>query len=176
MSDQQELNESSQRPPRRNFLVNAWRAGFALIAGAGAWTARDLLRPGKATGFGGVVKTVASDAVPSETVLPVPAAHGYLTSVDGAVTALHWKCPHLGCRVPWCESSGRFECPCHGSVFSRAGDYIAGPAPHGMDSFSTEVVNDTIMVDTGSITIGRAPGDVVLDEDPKGPSCVEGGA
>lgn len=181
MSEQPEPKHAGQpaeehpRPPRRRFLVNAWRAGVALIAGAGAWTSRDLLRPGKISGFGGVVSTVGSDGVPTDNVLPIPIAHGYLTSVDGEVTALHWKCPHLGCRVPWCESSGRFECPCHGSVFSRAGDYIAGPAPRGMDSFATEVVDGVVVVDTASITDGRAPGDTVLDEDPKGPSCLGGG-
>lgn len=163
-------------PQRRRFLVNAWRTGVALIAAAGAWTARDLLRPGKTSGFGGDVSTVPPDGVPADSVLPVPIAHGYLTAVDGEVTALYWKCPHLGCRVPWCESSGRFECPCHGSVFSRAGDYIAGPAPRGMDSFATEVVDGVVVVDTASVIEGRPPGDTLLDEPPKGPSCLGGGA
>ncbi|HEY9086310.1 MAG TPA: ubiquinol-cytochrome c reductase iron-sulfur subunit [Candidatus Tyrphobacter sp.] len=42
-------------------------------------------------------------------------------------------CPHLGCRYNWDSSSGRFLCPCHGSVFNFDGAHLAGPAPRGLD-------------------------------------------
>jgi cytochrome b6-f complex iron-sulfur subunit len=167
--------EQALTMPRRRFLANAWRVGGVAVGAAGAWTAWDLLQPGETGGFGGVVESVPPDAVPEDDVLPVPTARGYLTAVDGEVTALYWKCPHLGCRVPWCSSSGRFECPCHGSVFSRAGDYISGPAPRGMDRFPTEVVDGVVQIDTSDAITGRPHGEAVLDEPPAGPACVEGG-
>ena len=49
--------------------------------------------------------------------------------------ALYQKCVHLGCRVPWCESSQWFECPCHGSKYNRVGEKQGGPAPRGLDRF-----------------------------------------
>lgn len=38
-------------------------------------------------------------------------------------------CTHLGCTPIWHSSEARIKCPCHGSVFLRNGDNIAGPAP-----------------------------------------------
>ena len=106
-----------------------WQAGLGLVAAAGAWTSWDLLRPGEAKGFGGKVRAVSPDAIPEDSVVEVSAARAYLTKVDGEVVAISQKCTHLGCKVPWCASSGQFECPCHGSKFNRAGEYRAGPAP-----------------------------------------------
>ncbi len=161
---------------RRQFLSRLWAWGGGLIAAAGAWTTWDLLRPQLASGFGGKVKTVAADAVPADSVLEVPAARAYLTSIDGEVVAIAEKCTHLGCRVPWCETSGQFECPCHGSFFNRAGDYRAGPAPRGMDRYEVEVIDGVVHVDTGAVIAGPAPGDAEqIDEPVRGPSCEAGG-
>src|SRR5690606_37531396 len=37
-----------------------------------------------------------------------------LAGMEEGIIALYQKCPHLGCRVTECESSGWFECGCHG--------------------------------------------------------------
>lgn len=42
-------------------------------------------------------------------------------------------CPHLGCRYDWNAGTGKFLCPCHGSVFDFEGVHLAGPAPRGLD-------------------------------------------
>ncbi|MDQ2817907.1 MAG: ubiquinol-cytochrome c reductase iron-sulfur subunit [Candidatus Eremiobacteraeota bacterium] len=42
-------------------------------------------------------------------------------------------CPHLGCHYDWNDSAGKFICPCHGSVYTRLGKHIGGPAPRGLD-------------------------------------------
>jgi len=42
-------------------------------------------------------------------------------------------CPHLGCRFAWNANMNRFLCPCHGSVYTRDGEHVAGPAPRGLD-------------------------------------------
>lgn len=156
---------------RRDFLARLWKWGAALIGAAAVWTTWDLLRPATAAGFGGVVKAVSPELVPEGGVLEIPTARGYLTKVDGEVVALWWKCPHLGCRVPWCESSGQFECPCHGSVFNRVGEYRAGPSPRGMDRFGVETVDGVLLIDTGAITQGPNPGTETLNEPARGPAC-----
>ena len=144
------------------------------MALAAAWTSWDLLRPGEARGFGGKIRTVAPEAVPDEGVLEVPAARSYLVKIDGEVRALSRKCSHLGCGVSFCESSGQFECPCHGSAFNRAGELRGGPAPRGMDQHPTEVGTDgLIYIDTGTTEKGPAPGDETIDEPVRGPACAE---
>lgn len=159
---------------RRHFLTRVWQGGLALIAAAGAWTTWDLLRPGDAEGFGGVIRSLPPDAIPDTGAIEVPAARSYLVRIDGEVRALSQKCTHLGCRVPYCESSGQFECPCHGSVFNRAGEFRSGPAPRGMDEFPTEIGDDgLIYIDTGATIEGPAPGVETIDEPPAGPSCAQ---
>ena len=157
---------------RRDFLANSWKGGFGLLAVAGAWTSWDLIQPLPTTGFGGKVRTVPPDAVPETGVLEVPAARSYLVRINGEVRALSQKCTHLGCRVPYCASSGQFECPCHGSVFNRAGEYRAGPAPRGLDEYPIEIGEDgLIYIDTGGAELGPAPGMETIDEPATGASC-----
>ena len=167
----------SELQRRRDFLTRIWQAGVGLVAASGAWTTWDLLRPLPTSGFGGLVRSILPDSVPEEGVVEVPAARAYLTRVNGEVMALSEKCTHLGCRVPFCESSGQFECPCHGSVFNRAGDYLAGPSPRGMDTYPTEVGEDGLLyINTGERQDGGQPGTLQIDEPAKGPACAsEGG-
>lgn len=144
---------------RRSFLSTAWKVGFGLLVAAGAVTSWDMLKPHLAAGFDVIVKTVKPDAVPSVGVLEVPEARGYLVKVDeDEVLALSEVCTHLGCRVPYIDENTRFECPCHGSKFTREGAYIEGPAPRGMDEYATEVVDGIILVDTSEVISGPAPG------------------
>ena len=99
------------------------------------------------------------------------AARSYLTRIDGEIVAIFEKCTHLGCRVPWCESSGQFECPCHGTIFNRAGDHQSGPAPRGMDRFEVSVEEGVVFIDTSAVVDGNPPGVQTIDEPPIGPSC-----
>ncbi|RLE17530.1 MAG: hypothetical protein DRJ50_13980 [Actinobacteria bacterium] len=157
---------------RREFLSSLWFIGLGLVAAAGAWTSWDLLRPGEAKGFGGKIRSLSPEAVNDTTVIEVPAARSYLTDVLDETRALSWKCPHLGCKVSFCDSSGEFECPCHGSVFNRAGDLLSGPSPRGLDEHPTEVAADgLIYIDTGVVVDGPPPGTETIDEPSKGPGC-----
>jgi nitrite reductase/ring-hydroxylating ferredoxin subunit len=163
---------------RRQFMARLWKTGGTLVAAAGAWTTWDLIQPLPTAGFGGKVRSVLPDAITEDGVVEVRTARSYLTLVNGEIMALSEKCTHLGCRVPFCESSGRFECPCHGSVFSRGGDYVSGPAPRGMDMHPTEISAEDglVYIDTGETEDGPAPGSSLVDGSPKGPTCdTEGG-
>jgi cytochrome b6-f complex iron-sulfur subunit len=81
--------------------------------------------------------------------------------------ALWWKCPHLGCTVPWRETfsfvdpatgastQGWFRCPCHGSTYNHAGVRVFGPAPRSMDRMELTIDGSgNITVNTGAITKG----------------------
>jgi Rieske Fe-S protein len=155
---------------RRGFFKRAWAGGFALMGVAAAWTSWDVLKSVPASGLGGVIKTVPDTEV-TEAPVYVRTAQTYLTEIDGEMVGLWQRCPHLGCRVSWCESSREFECACHGSFFNRAGEVRTGPAPRGMDRFAVAVNDGLVEVDTGEVTEGAPPGTFTIDEPPQGPSC-----
>jgi len=89
------------------------------------------------------------------------------------LVALYQRCVHLGCRVPWCQSSQWFECPCHGSKYNRVGEKKAGPAPRGLDRFHFTVGGDgSLTVDTGTIYLGPPIGTNTTGQEAEGPLCV----
>jgi cytochrome b6-f complex iron-sulfur subunit len=89
--------------------------------------------------------------------------------------ALYQRCVHLGCRVPFCQTSQWFECPCHGSKYNRAGEYKLGPAPRGLDRFPITVEGGIVKVNTGIIVTGPPRGTNTTGQDPEGPFCVTPG-
>jgi cytochrome b6-f complex iron-sulfur subunit len=100
-----------------------------------------------------------------------------LAGMENGVVALWQKCPHLGCRVPQCATSGWFECGCHGSQYNRVGEKKGGPAPRGMDRFAMTVDNNQLSVDTSSAGQIQGPpiGTNTTGQEAEGPHCVGGG-
>lgn len=65
------------------------------------------------------------------------------------VDVLTAVCPHLGCSVQFDAARGDFVCPCHKAVFDVTGKPLSdqelgyrNPAPRGMDSLPSRVVQD----------------------------------
>jgi cytochrome b6-f complex iron-sulfur subunit len=106
----------------------------------------------------------------------------YLVEYDGenageygaaeGLMALYQRCVHLGCRVPFCEQSQWFECPCHGSKYNRAGEYRDGPAPTGLERFKVSIENGLVVVDTATKAVTPPRGVVTVQPTPEGPFCV----
>jgi cytochrome b6-f complex iron-sulfur subunit len=131
----------------------------ALLALAGQWLSGFgvFFWPKKVGAFGGVILGgTVSDFKVGEVQL-VQEGKCYLSLVPEGFVALWWKCPHLGCTVPWkaaeesmdsLAATGRFHCPCHGSIYNRYGDIIAGPAPRPMDLFSVAIRDGKVYIDT----------------------------
>lgn len=94
-----------------------------------------------------------------------------LTGMSQGYVALYQRCVHLGCRVPWCQSSQWFECPCHGSKYSRVGEQRHGPAPRGLDRFAMSVSGGSITVDTSTIFVGPPIGTNTTGQGQDGPHC-----
>jgi Rieske Fe-S protein len=61
--------------------------------------------------------------------------------------ALSAICTHRGCTVE--EKGSRFECPCHGSTFSRAGDVLRGPADQPLRRYPARLESNgrTLVID-----------------------------
>ena len=99
-----------------------------------------------------------------------PAIYSNMSTLG--IVALYQRCVHLGCRVPFCQSSQWFECPCHGSKYNRVGEKKAGPAPRGLDRFYATNSGGSIVVDTGTIYIGPPIGTNTTGQNAEGPLCV----
>ncbi len=189
---------------RRSFLRVGLFLGTAGGLGAFGAGVLGFLWPRLGEGFGATVNmSSALGASPEEIVeeinstrAPVayPAGRLYLVTWDPAVPgaqeqygeeharldggaglmALYQKCVHLGCRVPWCQSSQWFECPCHGSKYNKWGEWVSGPAPRGLDRFPSEIDdNGDLLVNTGVIVTGPARTARVLQQQQEGPNCVD---
>lgn len=73
---------------------------------------------------------------------------------DGEFLALHRKCTHLGCTVPWNADEQRFTCPCHASAFDMRGDVLSAPATRPLDKFAVNVNEGMVEVDTSRLVRG----------------------
>lgn len=47
---------------------------------------------------------------------------------SGKVFRFSAECPHMGCVVQWNSVENTFDCPCHGSRFTKFGEVVNGPA------------------------------------------------
>ena len=162
---------------RRQFVkASFWGGmGFGLTGAVSAFLA--FFWPRGVQGFGGKVPVSAS-LVPDEGDAPFRITPGkfWLTHLragagthggfgfegDTGLLALWWKCPHLGCTVPWRGNfnfegvTGWFRCPCHGSTYTPAGVRVFGPAPRPMDTMEITINDDgSLTVDTGVIRKGN---------------------
>ena len=159
---------------RRVLKVGFWGAIFATLAGVGA-TIVNSLYPRSVEPFGGPVAVPAAK-IPKPGEPPVANYDGHFLLVnlaqnegriatddadtDGGLLALWWKCPHLGCTLPWkgdfvakVDPLGRrgwFNCNCHGSTYTKAGVRVSGPAPRSMDTMQIAVgAKGDVTVQTG---------------------------
>ena len=160
---------------RRDLLRTGWKVGGALLAVAAGWTAYESLSPLTSAASGGPINLGSPGRYQPETATYVPQGRLYVAHTGTEIYALSQKCPHLGCRVPFCDSSGRFECPCHGSKYDLGGEWIQGPAPRGMDRFELKLVGGNLIADTSKVITGPPRGAKRFLKPAKGPSCVAKG-
>lgn len=137
---------------RRGFLQIAWGISMVGLFGQAGLALWRFLKPSIEPGtFGGKVVAGQVNEFEPGTVSHVQKGRFYISRLeDGAMLALWHRCTHLGCTVPWREDEARFNCPCHSSIFSPAGEVISGPAPRPMDLFPIEITDEQVIVDTGN--------------------------
>jgi cytochrome b6-f complex iron-sulfur subunit len=158
--------EKGGKLDRRRFLGQMWwlAAGVLALQGVGA-TLLSLWPQTKVGAFGAKFDIGKPEDYPLASLTYFPQGLFYLARVqtsDGVsgLLALYRRCTHLGCVVPWREhevseddlaDKGRFNCPCHGSIFNRYGLVRGGPAPRPLDLFPIVQEGDRVLVDTGKV-------------------------
>jgi cytochrome b6-f complex iron-sulfur subunit len=139
---------------RREFLTYTWAAALGLVAlQSGVGTFLFMYPRFQAGEFGGEFFLGPADAMPATDAAPIANSAGkfwLVNTTDEGIKAIYMVCTHLGCLYKWEPSTVRFECPCHGSKFSREGFYIEGPAPRSLDTFAVREENGEVIVDTGA--------------------------
>lgn len=148
------MTEANDKPvSRRQFLGLAWAAASLALFGQAAVALFQFLKPTIQEGiFGGKVTAGNIKEFPVGTVSTIRNMHGFVSRVGPeGVLVMAWKCPHLGCTVPWVESEGKFDCPCHGSIYNTKGEVLGGPAPRPLDLYPAEIVNNQLIVDTSRV-------------------------
>ncbi len=88
----------------------------------------DLLRPGGAL----KIRPVGKDQL-----------YYVLALEDGGFAAVSPICKHQGCIVDIARD--RMECPCHGSMYTRAGAVLRGPTQAPLDRFAVAVSGDGVL-------------------------------
>ena len=179
-------------PSRRAFLRNSMAIAWLGVLGGFGGATLAFLWPSLRGGFGAQLEAGSEEEIlayirENREPYPFPAGRSYLVEYDPAldpdgayaditngarIMALYQVCVHLGCKVPWCQTSQWFECPCHGSRYNRWAEYRGGPAPRGLDRFSVAIENGNVIVDTSAIIEGPSRQAAVLDQPPEGPSCL----
>lgn len=195
MSDERRGLPALERRTFLRYSLFGTVAGGLGVFGAGVL---GFLWPGLTGGFGesisvgnaeDILATIRADRAPLEypsgrlfvveydpTAEGAAEAYGQIgVEVGGTgLMALYQKCVHLGCRVPWCQTSQWFECPCHGSKYNRWGEWTGGPAPRGLDRFPASIDTEgNLVVDTGTVVPGPARTGNVLSQEAEGPACVD---
>ncbi|MBM3673478.1 MAG: Rieske 2Fe-2S domain-containing protein [Actinobacteria bacterium] len=199
VAERQPVDEEEIQVSRRQFLNRGIVVTMTVSLGALAAACISFLYAKSAGGFGGKIDAgVGLDEVLAyneEKKEPyyVPEARSYLVpyptsavpkarkvpqytllipAMEQGIVAHYQKCPHLGCKVPWCPSSQWFECPCHGSKYNRVGEKTGGPAPRGLDHFVVEISGQKLTIDTGLPTEGAPIGTDTTGQGAEGPPCV----
>ena len=184
---------------RRQFLNRSILGAFGLsVAGFGAAMLAFLWPPLESGGFGskvnaGKLSDILASIDSAKQPYYVPSARAYvnrypaddvskakasgayadpiIAGYEAGLVALYQKCVHLGCRVPWCQSSQWFECPCHGSQYNRVGEKKGGPAPRGLDRFAVTADGGVVTIDTKTVFVGPPIGTNTTGQEAEGPHC-----
>lgn len=75
---------------------------------------------------------------------------------EGRISVYDSNCTHLGCPFNWNSNAELFLCPCHGGAFTKEGQVVGGPPPHGLDTYAVRIQNGTLYI--SSEPTGHAPG------------------
>ncbi|HEY8965382.1 MAG TPA: Rieske (2Fe-2S) protein [Candidatus Methylacidiphilales bacterium] len=70
---------------------------------------------------------------------------------EAEFVAFSVNCSHLGCPVRWLPQAKLFMCPCHGGVYNREGDVVAGPPPKSLSRYEVRIEGGQVQLMTQAI-------------------------
>jgi Rieske Fe-S protein len=137
---------------RRDFLLEALRAGAAALAAIGLAPAGADAMPLR------WISALAAQG--AERTYPVPATDGVqidkaneviLARSGKSVYAFALACPHQNTALRWDAGANRFQCPKHKSRYRPDGTFIEGRATRGMDRYAIRLAGNAVAVDVDKL-------------------------
>lgn len=164
-----EAVDTEKGAARRRLLRSMMWGSVLLFFAEAAGAAGLMFWPRKVTGFGAKITAGKIEDFPPNSVTAVRDGQFFISHVTetdpdtgenygtSGLIALYWKCPHLGCTVPWAPPGDpdpvrHFHCPCHSSTFNRVGEKTGGPTPRPLDVMELIIEGNNVIVDTGKIS------------------------
>lgn len=147
-------DESDPTITRRSFL--ALMGVGACLAGAAGLTSASFL----GYLYPNVMKTPPSvfsigrpgDVLSRDGKVFDPKQKVFIETMSGRVRVQTAVCTHLGCTVNMVDTG--YSCPCHGSIYDRYGQNVAGPAPLPLVFFDVFLgASGDLLVDKSKTTL-----------------------
>lgn len=144
---------------RRALLGTGWSAFLVSIVGPAIASVRFLF-PNIVYEAPSVFKLGGPKDYPQGSVAFVEEQRLFIFHEPEGIRAISAICTHLRCTTgPFEPPDGHYRvihshCPCHGSVFDKAGKVLQGPAPRPLESYMITMAPDgRLLVDT-NILVG----------------------
>ena len=83
-------------------------------------------------------------------VLPARAVYVWQRA-PGNFVVFSRTCTDLGCPVKYDPGSEFYYCPCHGGIFNKAGERVAGPPEKPLHRYAARVRDGVLEIDLGSV-------------------------
>ena len=122
----EEFTEEERK--RRSFLRTVMWSSAGLVLAESALAGLALFWPRKVEGFGSTIRAGEIERFRGRQRHPVPRREVLPSRLPEGMIALYWKCPHLGCTVPW-ERPRTVRVPVPRFDLRGTGQNVAGPAP-----------------------------------------------
>jgi Rieske Fe-S protein len=141
----------------RRYFLQVLAVGAATSAGAlSACSSGN--SGGQAEGFGDATAGNIS-ALAVGQVKAVPGAPAFVGRDSNGVYAMTTTCTHQGCDLATgsiSSSNQTITCPCHGSIYSFAGDVEMGPSTQALAHFKVDIATDGTITVHGATTVASS--------------------
>ncbi len=74
-----------------------------------------------------------------------------LRSTPDSLVVFSRNCTDLSCPIVWDPGSQCFFCPCHGGIFSRSGEPMAGPPKRPLYRYAHRIEDGIVLIDLNSL-------------------------
>lgn len=158
VENEHEEKSNEKQTNRRNFFIRVGNVIISVVTAGGLGIIYKYLSPNVLLESPARFRVGPPDDFQPNTVL-FDEEHRVFVVRDakGYFYALSAVCTHLGCTTVWKKQgspgslAGPIHCPCHGSIFSRDGHVIRGPAPRPLDRFRMSLEDGILVVDTHAL-------------------------